>query len=51
MNDKPNDTTGLVRDDDDEKLFHELDMPAAHQIVWLGLAVAAFMLFGSVFWG
>lgn len=50
-NDTPTDTTGLVSDDDDEKLIAELAMPADHQIVWLGLAVAALMLFGSVLWG
>lgn len=50
-NDTPTNTTGLVSHDDDDKLIDELDMPGDHQIVWLGLAVAAFMLFGSVFWG
>lgn len=51
MNDTPTDTPGLINDDDDEKLIAELAMSADHQIVWLGLAVAAIMLFGSVLWG
>ncbi len=49
--DTPTDTTGLANGDDDEKLIADLAMPADHQIVWLGLAVAALLLFGSVLWG
>lgn len=52
MNDEtPTNTGGLISDDDDEKLIAELGTSADNQIIWFGLAVAVFMLFGSAIWG
>jgi hypothetical protein len=39
-----------VTDEDDNKLFADLAMPAERQIIWLGLTVAVLIFFGSTLW-